>query len=166
MAAQVGADVLLVELDGARRALAEELGLAAVDPRQVDVAQLARQRSGGAGAHVAFEVSGSQGGLDTAVSVLAVRGRLCQVGIHAEKRVIDLHRFFWRELELVGARLYQRADFTEAVRLVASGEVPAERLVSDVVPLARVGEAFAALAGGGAVKVLIDCQGSDQDELA
>lgn len=159
VAAQVGADVLLVELDPARRALAEQLDLAAVDPREVDVAELARARSGGSGAHVAFEVSGSQGGLDTAVSVLAVRGRLCQVGIHAERRSIDLHRFFWRELELLGARLYQRSDFTEAVRLVASGEVPAARLVSDVVPLERVADAFATLAGGGAVKVLVDCQG-------
>nr|WP_257570772.1 alcohol dehydrogenase catalytic domain-containing protein [Streptomyces sp. NP160] len=158
VAAQVGARVVLVELDAARRGLAEDLGLEAVDPRGVDVAARARELSGGAGAQVAFEVSGSQGGLDSAVGVLAVRGRLCQVGIHAEKRVIDLHRFFWRELELVGARLYQREDFTRAVQLVASGEVPAARLISDVVPLERVGEAFAALAGGGAVKVLIDCQ--------
>lgn len=161
VAAHVGADVLLVELDPARRALAEDLGLAAVDPREADVAELARQRSGGSGAHVAFEVSGSQGGLDTAVSVLAVRGRLCQVGIHAERRSIDLHRFFWRELELLGARLYQRQDFTEAARLVASGEVPAQRLISSVVPLERVGEAFETLAAGGAVKVLVECQPSD-----
>jgi threonine dehydrogenase-like Zn-dependent dehydrogenase len=92
------------------------------------------------------------------VSVLAVRGRLCQVGIHAQPRTIDLHRFFWRELELLGARLYQREDFSRAVELVASGDVPAERLISSVVPLERVGEAFEALAGGGAVKVLVECQ--------
>lgn len=166
VAARVGADVLLVELDAARRALAEELGLAAVDPREADVAELARARSGGAGAHVAFEVSGAQGGLDTAVSVLAVRGRLCQVGIHAQPRTIDLHRFFWRELELLGARLYQREDFSRAVELVASGDVPAERLISSVVPLDRVGEAFEALAGGGAVKVLVECQPADGGERA
>ncbi|MGQ7297789.1 zinc-dependent alcohol dehydrogenase [Quadrisphaera sp. KR29] len=158
VADRAGADVLLVELDAARRDLAGQLGLAAVDPREADVAALARARSGGSGAHVAFEVSGSQGGLETAVSVLAVRGRLCQVGIHAQPRTVDLHRFFWRELELLGARLYQREDFARAVELVASGEVPAARLISDVVPLERVGEAFAALAGGGAVKVLVDCR--------
>ncbi len=84
-------------------------------------------------------MSGSQPGLETAVSVLAVRGRLCQVGIHAAPRTLDLHRFFWRELELLGARLYQREDFARAVELVASGDVPAQRLISDVVPLERVG---------------------------
>ncbi len=158
VAARRGAQVLLVELDPARRAMAAELGLTAVDPRTDDVAALARDLSAGAGAHVAFEVSGSQGGLDTAVSALAVRGRICQVGIHAERRSIDLHRFFWRELELVGARLYRREDFAAAVELVASGAVPVERLISEVVPLAQVADAFAVLSSGGAMKVLVDCQ--------
>ncbi len=158
VAARRGAQVVLVELDATRRALAAELGLSVLDPREDDIAAVARDLTGGAGAHVAFEVSGSQGGLDTAVSVLAVRGRICQVGIHAERRSVDLHRFFWRELELLGARLYQREDFAEAVQLVASGAVPVQRLISDVVPLDRVAEAFDLLSAGGAMKVLVDCQ--------
>jgi (R,R)-butanediol dehydrogenase/meso-butanediol dehydrogenase/diacetyl reductase len=158
VAARRGAQVLLVELDATRRALAAELGLSVLDPREDDIAATVKDLTGSAGAHVAFEVSGSQGGLDTAVSVLAVRGRLCQVGIHAEPRSIDLHRFFWRELELLGARLYQRDDFAEAVQLVASGAVPVQRLISAVVPLGQVAEAFELLSAGGAMKVLVDCQ--------
>ncbi|WP_246017340.1 alcohol dehydrogenase catalytic domain-containing protein [Micromonospora pisi] len=40
----------------------------------------------------------------------------------------DRSRFFWRELELLGARFYQRDDMVEAIRLVASGAVPAKQL--------------------------------------
>lgn len=158
VAARRGAEVVLVELDATRRALAAELGLSVLDPRGNDIAAVVRDLTGGAGVQVAFEVSGSQGGLDTAVSVLAVRGRLCQVGIHAERRSVDLHRFFWRELELLGARLYQQQDFAEAVQLVASGAIPVQRLISDVVPLDRVADAFDLLSAGGAMKVLVDCQ--------
>jgi threonine dehydrogenase-like Zn-dependent dehydrogenase len=71
---------------------------------------------------------------------------------------VNLHRFFWRELTLVGARLYERSDFEKAVALVAEGTIPAERLISRVVPLTQAPTAFEALEGGGEVmKILVDC---------
>jgi threonine dehydrogenase-like Zn-dependent dehydrogenase len=81
------------------------------------------------------------------------------VAIHPTAREVDLHRFFWRELHLVGARVYQREDFERAVELIAEGAIPAATLITDVLPLSRVTEAFAALERGDAVvKVLLDCQ--------
>ncbi|MFR0359197.1 zinc-dependent alcohol dehydrogenase [Streptomyces sediminimaris] len=158
VARAAGADVRVVELSTHRRRLAEELGLAAWDPDADDLPELVRQWAGDAGADVAFEVSGAQGGVDTAVEVLGVRGRLCLVAIHPRPREVDLHRFFWRELTLVGARLYDRCDFEKAATLVADGTVPAERLISKVVPLTEAPAAFEALEGGGDVmKILVDC---------
>ncbi|MET9730275.1 alcohol dehydrogenase catalytic domain-containing protein [Streptomyces sp. NPDC006458] len=162
-----GADVRLVELSAHRRRLAQELGLVALDPDAVDVCEAVRQWTGGAGADVAFEVSGAAGGVTTAVEVLGVRGRLCLVAIHARPREIDLHRFFWRELTLVGARLYDRSDFERAVALVADGTVPVERLISKVVPLVEAADAFAALEGGADVmKILVDCGDDLQEGMA
>ena len=37
------------------------------------------------------------------------------MAIHSTPREVNLHRFFWRELTLLGARLYQRDDFETAV---------------------------------------------------
>ncbi len=156
VAASEGAQVLLVEPNGYRREVAAGLGLRAVDPAVIDVAGAVRQWTGGAGASLAFEVSGAQAGVDTAVEVLAVRGRLVMVAIHPTPRQVNLHRFFWRELTLVGARLYRREDFERAVELVAGDQVPVERLISVVVPLDDVAEAFAALETGVAMKVLVD----------
>ena len=158
VARSAGADVRVVELSGHRRILAEELGLATWDPAAQDVPELVRQWTDDAGADIAFEVSGAAGGVDTAVEVLGVRGRLCLVAIHPRPREINLHRFFWRELTLVGARLYDRADFEQAVRLIADGTVPADRLISKVVRLAEAPSAFEALeAGGDVMKILVDC---------
>ncbi|MFC8342321.1 zinc-binding dehydrogenase [Streptomyces sp. NPDC057280] len=158
VAQAAGGDVRVVELSAHRRLLAEELGLVVWDPATDDVADLVGEWSGDAGADVAFEVSGAQGGVDTAVDVLGVRGRLCLVAIHPKPREINLHRFFWRELTLVGARLYDRCDFEKAVALVAEGTVPADRLISKVVPLTQAPAAFEALEGGGDVmKILVDC---------
>lgn len=158
VARAAGADVRVVELSAYRRLLAEEFGLTSWDPAAVDVPELVREWTGDAGAEVAFEVSGAAGGVDTAVEVLGVRGRLCLVAIHPRPREINLHRFFWRELTLVGARLYDRSDFERAVRLVADGTIPAERLISKVVPLNEAPAAFEALESGGDVmKILVDC---------
>ncbi|GIF64026.1 Zn-dependent alcohol dehydrogenase [Asanoa ishikariensis] len=159
VATRRGAEVLLVEPDPFRRAVAAEAGIDAVDPTTTDVVALVDDRTAGAGADVAFEVSGAAGGVETAVAVLTTRGRLVMVAIHPQPRAVNLHRFFWRELELLGARLYERDDMAEAVRLVASGAVAPERLISRVEPVEAVDAAFTALErGGGVMKVLIDWQ--------
>ncbi|MER5977264.1 alcohol dehydrogenase catalytic domain-containing protein [Streptomyces sp. NPDC001857] len=163
VARAAGADVRVVELNAHRRLLAEDLGLTAWDPAAHDIPELVARWTGEAGADIAFEVSGAAGGVDTAVEVLGARGRLCLVAIHPRPREVNLHRFFWRELTLVGARLYDRTDFEQAVTLVADGTVPAQRLISKVVPLTEASAAFEALESGGDVmKILLDCANAPQ----
>jgi (R,R)-butanediol dehydrogenase / meso-butanediol dehydrogenase / diacetyl reductase len=156
-----GARVLVVEPDPFRRAVARQIRLDAVDPQATDVASLVSKRTAGAGADIAFEVSGAAGGVNTAVDVLTTRGRLVMVAIHPQPRPVDLHRFFQRELELFGARLYQRDDFAEAIRLIDAGVIPAQQLISKILPADEVDAAFQALeAGGDVLKILLDWRGS------
>ena len=155
-----GAEVLVLEPSQDRRVLAGSLGLACLDPEGDDVPARIDEWSAGAGVPVAFEVSGAVAGLDAAIQSLGVRGRLVVVAIHASAPPVDLFRVFWRELTLIGARVYDRLDFEEAVRLLASGGVPAELLITSVEPLARVAAAFETLDEGRAMKILIECGGS------
>jgi (R,R)-butanediol dehydrogenase/meso-butanediol dehydrogenase/diacetyl reductase len=154
-----GADVVIAEIDPFRRKVADSLGLATVDPTASDVAEFTDDWTSGAGADVAFEVSGTQPGADAALAALSVRGRLVVVGIHPVPRAVSLHRVFWRELSIIGARVYQRQDFHTALDLLAGGQIPADAIISRVLPLADVASAFAAMESGGQVmKVLLDCQ--------
>ncbi|MET7991888.1 alcohol dehydrogenase catalytic domain-containing protein [Amycolatopsis sp. NPDC005232] len=165
VARRAGASVVLAEPAAYRRSVAEDLGFTALDPVADDFAGTLGQWTGGAGAAVAFEVSGAAAGVATAVDALATRGRLVQVAIHPVAREVDLHRFFWRELTLLGARLYEREDFTAAVDLLTEGVIPAERLISRIEPLERVTEAFTALeSGAGVMKVLVDCRTGEGQE--
>jgi (R,R)-butanediol dehydrogenase/meso-butanediol dehydrogenase/diacetyl reductase len=159
VARREGADLLLVEPGSHRRGIAESLGLATLDPAAADTVQAVADWTGGAGADVAFEVSGAAAGVTSAIDALATRGRLVQVAIHPTAREVSLHRFFWRELTLVGARLYGRDDFESAVSLLAAGHIPADTLISRIEPIERAAHAFEALEGaGGVMKILIDCQ--------
>jgi 2-desacetyl-2-hydroxyethyl bacteriochlorophyllide A dehydrogenase len=154
-----GADVLISEPNPFRRATAVELGLRAVDPTGADLDAAVESWTEGAGADVAFEVSGSASGLEAATHALRVRGRLVVVAIHNEPVPVDLFRVFWRELVLIGARVYERRDFERAVELLATGQIPAEHMISAVEPLEGIAAAFKALeTGAEVVKVLIDCQ--------
>jgi 2-desacetyl-2-hydroxyethyl bacteriochlorophyllide A dehydrogenase len=161
VAAAEGAEVLVSEPHAFRRSVAERLGLRVLDPSAEELDAVIDAWTGGAGADVAFEVSGSDAGLRAATHALRVRGRLVVVAIHSRPVPVDLFRVFWRELELIGARVYERRDFERAVEMLASGEIPAAELISAVLPLERTPDAFSRLESGDeVVKVLIDCRES------
>lgn len=153
-----GADVVVLELDGTRRAAVEGLGFTTLDPRSVDARDWVTAWSGGAGADVVFEVSGAAPAVLSATGLARVRGRVVVVAIHPEPTPVDLHAVFWRELTLIGARVYERPDFETAIALVADGEIPAQMLITRIEPLENLPSAFEALATGQAMKILIDCQ--------
>jgi (R,R)-butanediol dehydrogenase / meso-butanediol dehydrogenase / diacetyl reductase len=154
----VGADVMVLEIDEHRRMVGTSLGLTVLDPASAGLIAMVDEWTMAAGADVAFEVSGSAAGITTATHVLGVRGRLVMVAIHSAPREVDLFRVFWRELTVLGARVYERPDFDTAVQLLSTGDILVGPLVSQVVPIDDVTEAFTVLEAGRAMKILIDCQ--------
>ncbi|MCT9819607.1 alcohol dehydrogenase catalytic domain-containing protein [Microbacterium sp. W1N] len=160
VARHFGAEVVVIELDAQRRAQIEALGFATLDPRASDQVAWVEQWTHGAGADVVFEVSGAAAAVRGATALAKVRGTIVVVAIHPTPREIDLQRVFWRELRLLGARVYQRADFETAVELVAEGVIPADTLITRVVPLAQTQTAFADLEAGRAMKILVDVAGA------
>ena len=154
-AREFGAEVVVIELDAGRRQAITELGFEVLDPRAVDQVAWVTDWTGGAGADVVFEVSGAAQAVLGATALAKVRGTLVVVAIHPVPREIDLQRLFWRELRILGARVYQRTDFEEAVRLLGEGVIPADELISQVVPLDGIPAAVDDLENGRALKVLV-----------
>ena len=155
VAKHVGANVILSEINPNRLRMAAEMGFTGLNPREGDVAAQVNEITGIKGADVVFEVSGTQPGVDLMTAAAATRGRICMVAIHAKPAQVDLFRFFWRELEMVGARVYEAVDYDRAIQMIADG-LPVERLITDRHPLGSVQEAFEALEGNAtAMKTLI-----------
>ena len=163
VAREFGAEVTVIELDPARRNAIEELGFTTLDPRETDQVAWVNEWTGGAGADVVFEVSGAAAAVLGATDLAKVRGTLVVVAIHPTPREINLQRVFWRELTILGARVYQRTDFEKAVELLEKGVIPADLLITKIVPLSKTQSAFADLESGRAMKILIDVQ-SEQGE--
>ena len=163
VARQFGGDVAVVELDPKRRVLAAELDFLALHPKNFDEPAWLDEWTSGAGADVVFEVSGSAAGIASAIAIAKVRGTIVVVGIHPEPRAVDLQRIFWRELTIVGARVYEQADFETAVELVSSGVIPTGALITHVIPLDQTQAGLDELEAGTAMKVLIDVQAGQPD---
>ncbi|HEX9202836.1 MAG TPA: zinc-binding dehydrogenase, partial [Vicinamibacteria bacterium] len=158
VARREGARVLVSEVNPFRRKLAARLGLEAVDPRDTDLLELVNGQTGGAGADVVFEVTGSTSGAESMAKLPRTRGRVVVVAIFAEPPKVDLFRFFWREVKLTGARVYEPEDFEKAIEVAASGALPLAFVITDVLPLEGVDSAFRQLESGGEVmKILIRC---------
>jgi 2-desacetyl-2-hydroxyethyl bacteriochlorophyllide A dehydrogenase len=145
VARNAGGNVTISEINENRLAYAQKLGFKTLNPLKEDVAKTMHERTGGKGAEVVFEVSGSQPGVDLMTEAAATRGRIVMVAIHATKPQIDLFKFFWRELELFGARVYLKSDYDEAMQLLAEGVVDCESFITDIKSLDEIQGAFEAL---------------------
>jgi len=153
-----GARVIVSELNPFRLELAASLGLATVNPRETDLVKLVNSETGGAGADVVFEVSGSAAGAEMMTRLPRTRGRVVVVAVFSDPPKVDLFQFFWRELKLCGVRVYEPEDFEKAIAIAAAGRLPMDRLVTNVVPLEGLAPAFRQLESGGEVmKILVTC---------
>jgi threonine dehydrogenase-like Zn-dependent dehydrogenase len=96
--------------------------------------------------------TGSSGGLSTAVAMAAPRGTVIMKStVHGLVR-IDTAPAIVNELTLVGSRC---GRFEPAIRLLASGQVRVEDMISEEMPLDRAPQAFAKAAARGVLKVLL-----------
>jgi len=145
VARDAGGKVVVSEVNPNRLAIAEKLGFDTVNPAETELQAEVNARTGDKGADVVFEVSGTQPGVDAMTAVAATRGRIVMVAIHAQKPQIDLFQFFWRELQLIGARVYEPEDYEKAIGIIVSGGVDADTVITDVAPLADIQAAFESL---------------------
>ena len=160
VARAAGGNVVISEVNPHRLAIAETLGFETVNPKESDLAAAIDSRTGGKGADVVFEVSGTQPGVDSMTDCAATRGRIVMVAIHAQKPEVDMFRFFWRELELVGVRVYEKEDYEKAIAIIASGGIDADTVITDVSPLSEIQAAFDSLdSSPTALKSLIKVEG-------
>lgn len=156
-ARHAGGTVTISEINEHRLAYAEQLGFSTINPKTTDPVEAINSMTDNKGADVVFEVSGTQPGVDLMTDAAAVRARIVMVAIHAQKPAIDLFRFFWRELELLGARVYRPEDYEKAMSLLSDGIVDCDSFITDVQPLSEIQGAFEKLTQNPkAIKTMID----------
>jgi len=101
---------------------------------------------------IVVDATGSPDGLRSAVAMCVPRGTVIMKSTVHGLVPIDTAPAIVNEITLVGSRC---GRFEPALRLLASGKVRVDELISDAFPLDRAPEAFAQAATKGVLKVLL-----------
>ena len=162
-----GARVIAVEPSALRRSFAERCGAeSAIAPGD---AALMRSLTGGRGADIAIDASGSPSALQEAIDSVATEGTVVVCSWYGDKPVpLDLGgRFHRGRVRLVSSQvgridpsLAPRWDRTRRLELASEllGELLLAELITHRIPFARAAEAYALLDGRSAetVQVVLD----------
>ena len=154
-----GARALVSEINDDRLKMLESFGFETVNPARENIIEKVSSFTGEAMADVVFEVSGSAAAAGIMTEIVCVQGRIVMVAVHGEPKKVNLHRFFWSEIRMFGARLYEAADFDEAIKIAATGRIPFEQLITRIQPLEKIQELFEEIDRHPAgMKSLVDCR--------
>ncbi len=153
-----GANVIISEVNEIRINMAREMGFEVVNPAKTDLVAYVEEKTNGRLADVVFEVAGVQPALDIMTEVAGIRGRIVMVAIYGEPKPINLFKFFWKELELIGARVYEKEDYEESIRLITENNYPFEKIITAIKPLENIQSLFEMIdSTPDGMKFLVDC---------
>ncbi len=165
-AVQRGARVIGVDIAGSKLEMAEAFGAVhTVDNSKVDPLEAVRTFTNGEGASVVFEAVGLPSTYRLAVDAVAQAGRVVYVGYAKQEVCYNSAQFVMKELDILGSR-NAVGVFPEVIRMLKSGEVPVEKMITRIYPFERTEEALKDwnAAPEGIHKILIDVnQGGEHD---
>ena len=140
--------------DEPRLQLARTLGadVAVVADRKAAQERVAELTSG-IGMAIVVEAGGTSEAVQTALDIVASNGSLVTLGL-ARSTEIDALTVVRKNLTWLGVVAAVRRHYAEAIRLIQSGKVELDRLITHRMPLADAASAISAMRSGDAVKIM------------
>ena len=147
--------VVITEPSPWRRQVAASLGFTVV-PDGATMAETLAPLTSGEGADTTFDTAAHPSVAAQLTAVTRVRGRIVVVGVYKQPTPVDLQAVCFKELTVVGVRVYTTADVRRAIELIATGALGLDRFPTKAFALADVSAAFdAATSGQDCLKVLL-----------
>ncbi|HEY0124267.1 MAG TPA: 2,3-butanediol dehydrogenase [Rhizobium sp.] len=143
--------LFLSDLNDTRLSLAEEaLG---------EVRTINPKTEGGVGCDVAIECVGNEHALKNCADAVRKRGVVVQTGLHPGENPLNWFDVTFKDIDIRGSWAYPTHYWPRVARLIASGQIPATRIVTKYVSLGEaITEGFDQLLdpAGKHLKILID----------
>ena len=138
-----GAPVIVVEPQLSRRQMAQSLGAdVLIDPTGGDVVEQVMDHTGGRGATLVLECSGSNGALEATVDVVAKQGRIVLIGQSAGRKIpIEIGKTIFQGTTVVGSS-GSPYFFPKTLTFMSRRLVDLTPVITHRFPLSDVLEAF------------------------
>ena len=149
------AKVMVVEANPHRLDVARQLGFTVIDAGKDDIRAQVRAHTQGRNADLAFDCAAHPSVHATILDILRVQGTSVVVGSYKKPPEVDLLKVEFKELTLIGTRVYTRRDFETAIAILQSGRIDFDKILT-VAPPADAPQQFANLLSGqtDAIKML------------
>ena len=156
------ARVFAVDVNAEKLALAERVGADAVfDARDPNLVDEILRRTGGDGADVLLEMSGSASAIDSGLQLLRNGGRAALLGIPPDDVKINLaERIIFKGLTVLGIngrKMFETWYQTQS--LVTTGRVDLTPIITHELPFEEFERAFALMKSGEAAKIVLTLDG-------
>jgi 2-desacetyl-2-hydroxyethyl bacteriochlorophyllide A dehydrogenase len=144
--------VIISDVVPSRLKLAESLDLLAVNAGD-DLHAFVMRLTDANGADLLFECAGHPSSAREMTALVRSRGVIVNLSVFKKAVEVDMQAVNFKEIEILGSRVYEREDFQAAIDLAM--RLPLDRLVSHTFPLEDVSRAFEQFQSSEACKVLI-----------
>jgi threonine dehydrogenase-like Zn-dependent dehydrogenase len=146
-------EVVISDVLPSRLELAREFGLTAVEANE-QLKQVVDEATSQEGADLVLECAGAPASAQEMTSLVRPRGTIVNLSVFKKSVPVDMQAVNFKELTIIGSRVYTREDFILAVEL--SQSLPWQRIVTHSFPLQDVQSAFACFERGeGVCKVMV-----------
>jgi threonine dehydrogenase-like Zn-dependent dehydrogenase len=143
VARELGAEVLLVDLQESRLELGRSLGAETLRwTTAAEVVAHARDWGGAGGVPVAIDATGVPAAVRAMIDMVASAGRAVQVGMSGDDAPVRIGSLTEKELDVLGASCCTGEDFAEAVAVVERNADALGRLISHEFALGQAPEAI------------------------
>ncbi len=144
--------VIISDVLPSRLKLAESLGLHAVTAGAELLAEVMKMTDAN-GADVLFECAGHPSSAREMTSLVRSRATIVNLGVFKKPVEVDMQAVNFKEIEILGSRVYERKDFQGAIGLAT--RLPLDRIVSHTFSLSEVALAFVQFQSSDSCKVLV-----------
>jgi L-iditol 2-dehydrogenase len=152
-------EVLVVGTPGdqkLRLAKAQELGFKTVNIGEKNPVDVVNQMTGGLGADMVIECSGSPRAIPGTVDLVRKLGKICVIGLTGGKNVeVPWDKFAFKVCTVIFNLSTSYTSWDRTIALIASGLVPAEKLITHKAPLENWESLFEACENLSALKGLL-----------
>ncbi|MCQ6558861.1 zinc-dependent alcohol dehydrogenase [Paenibacillus mendelii] len=152
--------VVFSEINPVRIDQVKAFGFETIDPTNEDAASRVHAFTDGEGFDVVIEVSGSQAGLLFSTEACRIRGTVVFVGFLGKIPQFNVLQAIFKELTMVGSRVYTFGHFQKTVKLLEKmtleNKYDLEKLISDILTLDQLESAIQSMREGNNLgKILI-----------
>lgn len=116
-------NIMVVELLQNRKELARQYGGTHIlDPQETDIPKTVNDLTDGRGVSIVFDTAGVEIALNGIIDATQVQGTIVNIAVWEKRPAIDVNDLMYREINYMGATLYDEASFQEVIDNLHTGK--------------------------------------------